>query len=134
MKRFWLGAIIAIAALLSVPLLHMLRSEVRGRSFHSALKKYSRELTRGSSRREVEEYLRRQGIAFERCCMTFDEGSAFTDLVTIGREDTPWYCDEHLVYIAFEFAATESPHFLDRAYDSDALREVKLSRQDAGCL
>ena len=132
MKRFRLWAI--VAALFSVPLLYGVKGEIRNRAFQSALKKYSRELKRGSSRKEVEEYLRRQGVAFERCCMTFGERSAFTDLVTIGREDTPWYCDEHRVYIAIEFVAAEFPHFLSTPYDSDVVTEVKLSRQQAGCL
>jgi hypothetical protein len=134
MKRFWPWAVAIVAVPLSVPIVYTATNEIRELSFQSALKKYSRELRRGSSRREVEGYLRKHGVAFERCCMTFDERGAFTDLVTIGREYTPWYCDEHLVYIALEFTATEFPHFLETAYDSDALKEVKLSRQAVGCL
>ena len=134
MRRFrpWIVAIVAVP--LSVPIFYTVRNEVRDRSFRSALKKYSSELKLGSSRKEVEDYLRKHGVVFERCCMTFDERSAFTDLVTIGRENTPWYCDEHLVYVALDFAATELPHFLETAHDSDVLKEVKLSRQAAGCL
>jgi hypothetical protein len=29
--------------------------------------------------------------------------SAYADLVKIGQEKTPWYCDEYNDYLAFEF-------------------------------
>ena len=129
MKRFLLGC---VALLLLVPLYYVAQSRLQERNFQLTLNRYSHLLKPGTSRKHVEEILRSRGVVFERCCI--DAASAYTDLVTLGWEDTPWYCDRHLVYVAIEFAATEGPHPIDTVLDSDALKTIKLTRREAGCL
>jgi hypothetical protein len=108
-------------------LTYMPRIAWREATYRSALQAYSQKLRLGTTRKEVENYLRAAGASF------IDEGDAHADLVKVGREDTPWYCDEHDVYVAFEFVPTE-PHPLLRAYDTDALKVIRISRQQMGCL
>lgn len=82
--------------------------------------------------KNVEDYLRSKGVAFgQLCCI--DERSAFADLVKIGKEKHPWYCEAHNVYIAFQFAAVE-PHKGWESFDSDTLKRITIFHKLEGCL
>ena len=129
LKRVLLGC---VALLLMVPLYYVAQSRLQERNFQLTLNRYSHLLKPGTSRKHVEEILRSRGVVFERCCI--DAASAYTDLVALGWEDSPWYCDRHLVCVAIEFVATEAPHPVDTALDSDGLKTIKLTRQEGGCL
>jgi hypothetical protein len=89
--------------------------------------------------KNVEAYLRAKGVTFGQLCswgegeLCIDERSAYADLVKIGKEKHPWYCEEHSVYIAFQFAAVE-PHKGWEAYDSDTLKRVTIYHKLEGCL
>jgi hypothetical protein len=103
----------------------------REAGYQAALQSYSNILKPGMTRKSVEEYFRAKGITFGQwCCI--DERSAYADLVKIGREKHPWYCEQHNVYIAFQFAAVE-PH---KGYedDSDTLKIITVFHQLEGCL
>ena len=65
------------------------------------------------------------------CCV--EERSAYADLVKIGKEKVPWFCSEHSVYAAFQFAAPE-PHDIPHAHDSDVLKKITIFHWLEGCL
>jgi hypothetical protein len=69
------------------------------------------------------------------CCAEradFAKG-AYDDLVRIGQEDPPWFCNENNVYVAFQFAAHE-PHAVAQADPSDLLKTVTIFHWLEGCL
>ncbi|HTQ61428.1 MAG TPA: hypothetical protein VMI32_14470 [Candidatus Solibacter sp.] len=104
----------------------------REAAYQARLHSYSDVLKPGMSRKNVEDYLRGKGVAFgQLCCI--DEKSAFADLVYIGKEKHPWYCEKHNVFIAFQFAAVE-PHKGWEAYDSDVLKSITVFHKFEGCL
>jgi hypothetical protein len=104
----------------------------REAGYQTKLQSYSDVLKPGMTRKNVEDYLRAKSAAFgQLCCI--DERSALADLVKIGKEKHPWYCEEHIVYIAFQFAAVE-PHKGWEAYDSDTLKTITIFHKLEGCL
>jgi hypothetical protein len=106
--------------------------EKREAAYKAKLQFYTDVLKPGMTRKNVEDFLRARGVAFgQLCCI--DERSAYADLVKIGKEKHPWYCEEHNVYIAFQFAAVE-PHKGWEAYDSDTLKSVTIYHKLEGCL
>jgi hypothetical protein len=83
----------------------------RQTQYEAVLKDYSDALKPGLSRREVESYLQLRGHPFRQmCCVRVPRG-AYADLVKIGQEKAPWYCNKYNIHIALEFATTE-PHGL----------------------
>jgi hypothetical protein len=106
--------------------------EKREAAYQAKLQSYTDVLKPGMTRKNVEDYLRGKGVAFgQLCCI--DEKSAFADLVYIGKEKHPWYCEKHSVFIAFQFAAVE-PHKGWEAYDSDTLKSITVFHKFEGCL
>jgi Iap family predicted aminopeptidase len=75
-------------------------------AYPRTLASYSKILKLGMKRKDVEDYLRSKGIAFQRMCCV-EEKTTLADLVKIGKERHPWCCSNHNVYVAFEFASTE---------------------------
>jgi len=106
--------------------------ERREAAYQATLQSYSDVLKPGMTRKYVEDYLRSKGVTLQQLCC-IDEGSAFADLLKIGKEKHPWYCSEHNVYIAFQFAAVEPPT-LPEAHDSDTLRSVTVFHKLEGYL
>jgi len=100
--------------------------------YESTLQVYARDLRPGLTRKEVEDHLRAKGTYFTQMCCIKERG-ALADLVKIGEEDPPWYCSEHWVHVAFEYAALE-PHDSLRAYDTDMLKTITIFNQLGGCL
>ena len=104
----------------------------REAAYQAKLQPYSDVLKPGMTRKSVEDYLRAKSVAFGQLCCV-DERSTSADLVKIGKEKHPWYCEEHNVYIAFQFAAVE-PHKGWEAYDSDTLKRITIFHKLEGCL
>jgi hypothetical protein len=104
----------------------------RENAYQAKLQSYSDALKPGMTRKDVEDYLRAKGTAFRQLCC-IDERSALADLVNIAKEKHPWYCEEHNVYIAFQFAAVEV-HKDYQAYDSDMLKKITIFHKLGGCL
>jgi hypothetical protein len=103
----------------------------REAAYEAKLQLYADVLKPGMSRKEVEDYFRSKGVAFGQwCCI--DEKSAYADLVKIGKEKHPRYCEAHNVYVAFQFAAVE-PHKGWEAYDSDTLKKITIFHQLEDC-
>src|SRR6266849_9296601 len=108
------------------------KQQKRQAAYQSKLQSYAEALKPGMTRKNLEDYLREKGVAFgQLCCI--DEPSAYADLVKIGKERHPWYCEEHNVYIAFQFAAVE-PRNGWEAIDSDILKRITIFHKLEGCL
>jgi len=108
----------------------------REASYQLALEKYSRVLSPGMPRAQVETYLRQSGVSFRQMCCMYSPGStSYDDLVPIGRDDPPWYCSYKNVYIGFAFDAVPSILSLRReARESDVLTKVVIFRWLEDCL
>ena len=116
MKRWLLLMLVVIVAIsLAVAFRSYVKSEAKKKreaDYQSALQAYSHDLRPGLTRPQVENHLRSKGAPFTQMCCV-DERSALADLVKIGEEDHPWYCSEHYVFLAFEFAGTNRSSRLD---------------------
>lgn len=137
MKRWRLVVIVLIVVgSAAVALRYVRKAEAKKKReayYQSALQAYSRNLRPGSTRREVDGDLLAKGIGFLHASWLEERQSALADLVKVGEEDAPWFCSGHSVYVAFEFAATES-HPLWEAWDSDVLGKVRIYSQLESCL
>lgn len=108
------------------------KQQKREAAYQTKLQSYSDALKPGMTRKNVEDYLRAKGVEFgQSCCI--DKGSVFSDLVKIGKEKRPWYCEEHNVYIAFQFVSVEPQKGFD-AHDSGALKGITIFHKLDGCL
>ena len=97
------------------------KQEKREATYQSKLRSYSEALKPGIPRKTVRQL----------CCI--EDTSVFADLVEIGIEKHSWYCEEHTVCIAFQFAALEAQKGFE-AHDSDALRKITIFHKLDGCL
>ena len=119
-KRRW-GLLITISALVIVCVFgvnHVVEERAERRSqieyqlmlkrYRPALKEYSDALKPGTTRREVESYLRSRNLKFSQmCCNGVPPGAdALPDQVMIGIEKAPW-CSQLSIYVDLEFAETE---------------------------
>jgi hypothetical protein len=93
--------------------------------YQSVLKEYSGVLKPGMSRHEAESYLQSKGLSFRQMCCVGRTRTAWADLVRIGEEKPPWYCNQYDIYVAFEFETAE-PRGTTDARDSDRLVDVTL--------
>ena len=84
------------------------------------------------SRKDVKDYLRTRGITFLEECCNGVPGSAFSVLIPVGEEGAHWYCETVPDRVALEFVATEPHEPGVGPSNSDALREVHLTR--GGCV
>lgn len=100
--------------------------------YQAALESYSKTIKLGITRKELQDYFRAHGTQFGQICC-IDEPSAFADLVQIGKEHAPWYCEHHYVYIAFQFAAAE-PREHPGTYDSDVLKRMTVWHHLDACM
>ena len=101
--------------------------------YQVALRSYSEVLKLGMSRNDVEGYLKAKNVRFTQMCCVAQHTGAFDDLTKIGQEDTPWYCSEQNIYIAFEFTAAER-YEIPRSDASDTLRAITIFPWLEGCL
>jgi hypothetical protein len=131
-RRWWLlvmGAAFLIICVLGIKGVMDKRAErKRQTEYEVVLKEYSDALKSGMSRREVESYLRLRGRSFQQMCCVTVPRNAYADIVKIGEEKAPWYCNKYNVYVAFEFGTTEPHGTLTDARDSDTLERTALFR------
>lgn len=112
--------------------------EKREVTYQRTLLSYSKVLTPGMSRKDVEDYFHSRNIVFQQmCCVdpnTFSKG-VYDDLVRIGHEDAPWFCSEHNVYVAFEFAGQRASDGNPQdAQPRDRLTAVTISHRLERCM
>ena len=130
-KRRW-GLLVIVAALLIVCVLGI-KSVIEKRAarkrqaeYEAVLREYSGAVKSGMPRREVESYLRLRGRSFRQMCCIGVPRNAYADIVKIGEEKAPWYCNKYNVYVAFEFETTEPHGTGPDARDSDRLETTSL--------
>ena len=107
-------------------------------AYQSALHSYAQVLKPGMTRKEVEDYLRANKLEFRQtCCVDMKEykKGSWDDLVKIGEEDAPWFCNYTAVYVGFQFSGHgQFEGGMWRADDFDKLRAVTVYRQYDKCL
>ena len=130
-KRRW-GLLVIAAALLIVCVLGI-KSVIEKRAarkrqteYEAVLREYSGALKSGMPRREVEYYLRLRCRSFRQMCCIGVPRNAYPDIVKIGEEKPPCYCNKYNVYVAFEFETTEPHGTVTDARDSDRLETTSL--------
>jgi|SRR5579871_2197168 len=147
MRRLVLLLIVAavlISAMISALTLRARRLDAartnREIAFNIALNSYSSALHTGTSRKEVEAYLRAANTRFGEVNTAFGgrRESQSADLVEIGEEETSdWFCAKVEVYIAFEFLPMDGkrpartydlPGQLLRGEDTDVLQRIEIFR------
>jgi hypothetical protein len=109
--------------------------------YQTILTRYTGALKPGMSRKQVEQYLRADGRQFgQMCCVAEFKGehvslvgAGWDDLIKIGEESAPWFCDENNVYIAFEFNP-KSQSEQSGTSESDVLKRVSVFHQLQRCL
>jgi hypothetical protein len=134
--RLWLAIGAALLATsLSGACMHSAgQARRRDAGYQAQLAAYSAALKPGTTRKDVEDYLRSKGRDFQQmCCMNRPPKNAYDDLTTIGREPHAWYCSAHNVYVGFEFVSSGS-HEFPEAHDSDTMKSVQIYHWLEGCL
>jgi hypothetical protein len=134
MKRWLLivlmSGVVALSVYVSRSIFNARAQARREAAYQSALHFYSQALHPGSTRKDVEMFLKANRTRFEQiCCIKGVPG--YSDLVKIGEEEHPWYCSENYVFIALQFA--EVPPFF-QPHDTDVFRGVSMFRRLGGCL
>jgi hypothetical protein len=142
--RWPLKMVFALLALFAVGMgaqfaINKRAAQKREATYQLALSEYQRALRPGMSRKQVEDYLHAKNAQFLQS--NFAESGpnrhSMDDLTKIGKEDAPWYCGEHNVYIAFYFVDHESslaPGFMFKDDDLDTLKSVSLYHWLEDCL
>jgi len=141
---FLIVAAVLIAAPVSALALRTRRLDAARRNreiaFSIALNSYSNALHAGTSRDEVEAYLRAAHTRFGPVYTAFGgrRESQWADLVGIGEDETSdWFCSKGEVYVAFEFSPADGarairtynlPGQFDRGDGTDVLQRVEIFR------
>jgi hypothetical protein len=132
---------VAVASLISFGI----RTELKKRGqnqreigYQSIVREYSQALRPGMTRKEVEDYVRtRNAHIRETCCVESGfHRHSYDDLIKIGAEDAPWFCGEHNVYVALQFAdhRYSATDYCCKDDDLDTLKSVSRYDVGEGCL
>jgi hypothetical protein len=106
---------------------HSHLARVREESYQSTLRSVSLDLRPGTTRKRVEQYVQSRGAKLERVCCIGHQ--PFQDVMLIGREEKPWYCGQHNVYLEFDFGSAEYT-----LSDTDPLRSISIVHKLDDCL
>lgn len=87
-------------------------------------------------RKELEAYLKRKNISYVHSFAPPPGAFLYADLVKIGEEKPPWFCNRLDIFIAFEFEAVEFHDVKRYIYElpSDKLTKVFLLPRLGSCL
>jgi hypothetical protein len=104
--------VVTVVAAVAIGLHHVLGKRAERKreiAYQSVLRSYSERFGRGTTRRDVEDYLRARNIGFQHmCCVDHKlSKSVWDDLTKIRQESAPWFCSENNVYVAFQFSGPE---------------------------
>ena len=106
-----------------------MRREMREASYRAAVAAYRKDLPIRTTRNKLESYLRAKNVHF----FQDREFRWLVDLVKVGEDDVPIYCDTAYVYVSFAFVEAV-PHEPLKPDDLDTLRGIDLSRHMTGCM
>jgi hypothetical protein len=96
----------------------------RETSYRAALRSYTQILKPGMKRKEVENYLRANKIAFQQQSAG---GSSLYDITQIGQdESTAWFCGKSKVFVKFHFTTFAQREHQFEANEGDTLDEITL--------
>jgi hypothetical protein len=105
----------------------------RAATYRQALRSYTDVLARGATRSQVEDNLRLRGVQYGRES-GFDSTKAYADLVKIGTEPAPWYCNKNNIYLKFAFDAADPGLGGISQSGSDVLRAIEVMPWLQDCL
>lgn len=127
--RQWLGIGFLIVIIIAIANVNsFVRKKREDRHFLTTLLAYRSALKAGASRAGVEDYLRQQGMPYERSCC---EQGLFSDRSKIGEMPPRWTCRNWNVYLDFQFQKTDPE--ADVAKGTDRLTRIELY-EDGQCL
>jgi hypothetical protein len=110
----------------------------REAAYRASLRSYTQVFRPGMTRKEVEDYLHGKNVEFgQTCCvdaMELSKRHSWDDLIKIGREDAPWFCGEHDVYLAFQFIDQGQHGTRWDVNDLDTLKAISIYHRLEGCL
>jgi hypothetical protein len=142
-RWYWYLASFVTILLVALGVRHVFAERAQQRrevEYQKTLRTYSEVLGNGFTRKQVEDYLSANNVAFQRmCCISVKvsrgvEDNAYDDLVRIGQDEhVPWYCSKRSVYIAFQFLGSKKESSLS-ADPSDRLQDVTIYHMLNGCL
>lgn len=119
--RQWLGIGLLVVIVIAIfNIVSFVRKKQDDRQFLVTLRSYRSALKAGTSRAEVEDYLRQKGMSYARSCC---ERGVFSDRSKIGELPPPWTCRNWNVYLDFQF---ESAEHADVAGGADRLTKIDL--------
>jgi hypothetical protein len=121
-----------------------IQKQGRETAYQAVLTQDKQALRLGTSRQEVEDYLRMKNAHFiQMCCAESPPPSdeVWDDLVLIGYERTPWYdpawfifCNADFVNVAFQFTSYgPTGPFNRKSRPLDKLKAITIYRQHTGC-
>ena len=133
MQKMKMGLLaLALTALFLLPTYAQSRKQKREAHYQAALQAYSELIKIGATRKEVEETLRSKNTAFGQICCV-EPGTTFADLITIGKEKHPWYCESHTVYVAILYVATD-PNAPNTIKETDTVQKLTIWHHLDGCM
>lgn len=112
-------------------------TERRERTYQSVLRAYKDDLKFGTSRTEVEAYLKSKNAGIEHTCSPgcSDDpaATAMPDYVLLGKGSPPWYCSAELVFLDLQFDSVE-PQQKGVSSASDKLKSITIRRALRDCM
>jgi hypothetical protein len=129
--KFWILGIMAALVLLASCAVRTPEQETAhdDRQYRKVLDSYWRDLKPGTSREEVQDYLRSRNTTFSYA--TGKTPYAFEDEVYLREEVRPWLCGSAYVLIVFVFDPPPGPHRLDETFAAkkdDTLTEIHVRK------
>lgn len=120
--RQWIGfALLFVLVIALFDVVSFVQKKRDDKRFLENLMAYRSALKPGTSRADVEEYLRRQGMPYARSCC---EPGVFSDRSKIGEMPPKWTCRNWNVYLDFKFQNPEGP--IHAASGTDRLTKIDL--------
>jgi len=133
MQKTKLGLLtLALAVLALPPASAQSRKQKREAAYQAALQSYSDFVKIGATRKEVEDILRSKNTSFVRLCCV-EQGTTFADLIKIGKEKHPWYCEAHSVYIAIQYVALDQ-NTSKTVKETDEVHKITIWHHLEGCI
>ena len=121
----WLGfGILVVLVVIGVSLVSSSEKKDGEKRFQATLADYRSAVKPGASRAEVEGYLQKQNMSFERACCG---PQAVSDRAHLGELPRNLFCQPWKVYLDFQFKSSENP--ANVAHDSDVLTGIDLRRE-----
>ena len=97
------------------------RAKRNDEQYQTTLKQFRTTLKPGTSRGQVEEYLRQRGMPFERTCC---KPGIFSDRARIGKRPSKFVCSDENIYLEFKF--NNDPQQAAVARGSDVLKKIDI--------